>query len=115
MFISTRSKSITRATILYAFHKVQGMDTIPGPKSIGVHGDSYIYAVFKALGVINPDNHTTLGRNHTTPGYNLIPEEGNEARDAQEEKSGAGHILDSHDRIEAQKIGSPPNRVHEIG
>lgn len=57
MFISTRSKSITRATILYAFHKVRKMGeqgiVITGPKSIGVHGDSYIYAVFKELGVIN--------------------------------------------------------------
>ena len=74
MFISTRSKSITRATILYAFHKVRGMNgEVKGPKSIGVHGDSYIFAVFKELGVIN----------HTTPG-----------RD---------DVLDSHDKIEVQK------------
>lgn len=68
MFISTRSKSITRATILYAFHKVQEMKgEVKGPKAIGVHGDSYIYAVFKALGVINSNDHTTPGRNHTLP------------------------------------------------
>ena len=54
MFVSTRSKSITRSTILYAYHKVKAMTIVPGPKSIGVHGDSYIYAIFKALGVINP-------------------------------------------------------------
>lgn len=29
------------------------MTIVPGPKAIGVHGDSYIYAIFKALGVIN--------------------------------------------------------------
>lgn len=52
MFVSTRSKSITRSTILYAYHKVKNMTIVPGPKSIGVHGDSYIYAIFKALGVI---------------------------------------------------------------
>ena len=52
MFISTRSKSITRSTILYAYRKVRKMDTVPGPKAIGAHGDSYIYAVFKAIGVI---------------------------------------------------------------
>ncbi len=51
MFVSTRAKSITRATILYAYHKVKGKE-ISGPKAIGVHGDSYIYAVFKAIGVI---------------------------------------------------------------
>ena len=100
MFVTNRAKSITRATILYAFHKVVKMDIVPGPKSIGVHGDSYIYAVFKALGVINRDNHTTPGRNHTTPGYNLIPEEGN---DAEKSRAGTAHTLDSHDRIEVQK------------
>lgn len=52
MFVSTRSKSITRATILFAYRKVKNLDDVPGPKSIGVHGDSYIFAVFKALGVI---------------------------------------------------------------
>ena len=72
MFISTRSKSITRASILYAFHKVAKMGgEVKGPKAIGVHGDSYIYAVFKAIGVINRSTLDTL---------------------------------DSHDRIEAQKI-----------
>ena len=61
MFISTRSKSITRATILYAFHKVQKMNgEVKGPKAIGVHGDSYIYAVFKAIGVINGSTLDTL-------------------------------------------------------
>lgn len=52
MFVSTRAKSITRSTILYAFRKVKEMERVPGPKAIGVHGDSYIYAIFKALGVI---------------------------------------------------------------
>ena len=52
MFVSTRTKSITRATILYAYRKVKEMDCVPGPKAIGVHGDSYIYAVFKTIGVI---------------------------------------------------------------
>ena len=51
MFVSTRSKSITRASILLAYHKVKGKE-ITGPKMIGVHGDSYIFAVFKGLGVI---------------------------------------------------------------
>jgi len=51
--VSTRSKSITRATILYAYRKVKQMDgVVSGPKAIGVHGDSYIYAIFKELGVI---------------------------------------------------------------
>ena len=52
MFVSTRTKSITRATIMYAYRKVKQMDGVPGPKSIGIHGDSYIFSIFKALGMI---------------------------------------------------------------
>ena len=52
MFVSTRSKSITRSTIMLAYRKVKGMEIVLGPKSIGVHGDSYIYAIFRTLGVI---------------------------------------------------------------
>lgn len=33
---------------------------VKGPKAIGVHGDSYIYAVFKAIGVINGSTLDTL-------------------------------------------------------
>ena len=51
MFVSTRAKSITRATIMYAYRKVKGKE-IAGPKSIGVYGDSYLFAIFKALGTI---------------------------------------------------------------
>lgn len=53
MFVSTRSKSITRLTIMLAYRKVKEMNGfVHGPKSIGVHGDSYTYAVFKGIGVI---------------------------------------------------------------
>lgn len=56
MFVSSRAKSIT-ATILYAYHKVREMEgqgvAVSGPKAIGVHGDSYIFVVFKEIGVIN--------------------------------------------------------------
>ncbi len=44
MFVSARTKSITRATIMYAYRKVKNLqdlgEPIPGPKTIGVHGDS---------------------------------------------------------------------------
>ena len=48
MFVSTRAKSITRATILFAYHKVKGRQ-ISGPKTIGVHGDSYITLYLRQL------------------------------------------------------------------
>lgn len=82
MFVSNRAKSITRATILYAYHKVREMEeqglSVTGPKSIGVHGDSYIFAVFKEIGVLN-----AVGK--------------------------PGNTLDSHDRIEAQKTAKEAN------
>lgn len=37
MFTSTRSKSITRSTILYAYRQVKGMKNVSGPKAIGIH------------------------------------------------------------------------------
>ena len=52
MFVSSRSKSITRLTIMLAYRKVKDIAIVPGPKSIGVHEDSYLFAIFKALGVI---------------------------------------------------------------
>ena len=51
MFVSSRSKSITRSTVLLEYRKVKGKE-ISGPKAIGVHGVSYIYAVFKEVGII---------------------------------------------------------------
>lgn len=60
MFVDRRAKSITRSTILIAYRKVLEIEarggSITGPKTIGVHGDSYIYAIFKALGVIRDDS-----------------------------------------------------------
>lgn len=80
MFVSSCAKSITRSTILYAFHKVREREEqgimVSGPKNIGVHGDSYIFAVFKEIGVITCDICNA-------------PERGN--------------VLDSHDRIVVQK------------
>lgn len=46
-------KSITRSTILLAYRKCKEMTIVPGTKAIGVHGDSYLFAIFKVLGVIN--------------------------------------------------------------
>ena len=73
MFVDRRAKSITRATILYAYRKVCEIEasgeTVTGPKKIGVHGDSYIFAIFKALGVIR-----SAERGNTPPAKNAMPE-----------------------------------------
>ncbi len=64
MFVTSRSKSITRATILYAYYRVREKERqgeiISGPKSIGVHGDSYLFAVFKEIGIIKGENNCRL-------------------------------------------------------
>lgn len=73
MFVDRRAKSITRATILYAYRKVREIEasgeTVTGPKKIGVHGDSFIFAVFKTLGVIKSAEH-----GNTPPAKNAMPE-----------------------------------------
>lgn len=50
-----RAKSITRATMLLAYHnalKVQVQDgCVSGPKKLGVFGASYLYPIFLRLGI----------------------------------------------------------------
>lgn len=53
MFVSRRSKSITRATVLLTFHKALELQrTVPGPKALGTFGASYLYPVFRRTGVL---------------------------------------------------------------
>jgi len=63
MFVSSRSKAITWSTVLVAYRKVKGKK-ISGPKAIGVHGDSYIYAVFNEIGIIKSGGLTSLLYQH---------------------------------------------------
>lgn len=57
LFISRKAKSITRATVNMAYKRaVELMElgcAITGPKMLGVYGASYLYAVFKEIGVIH--------------------------------------------------------------
>lgn len=53
-FTDRKKKSITRATFEKAFEKIAA-DTqhqITGPKTLGVFGAPYIFAVFRHLGII---------------------------------------------------------------
>ena len=56
MLISRKSKSITRATVNVAYERVllmvQTGEEITGPKQLRVFGASYLYAVFRGIGVI---------------------------------------------------------------
>lgn len=53
LFIDRRSKSITRATVEKAWDKIQARPgEVTGPKSLGVFGAPYVWAVFKAFGIV---------------------------------------------------------------
>lgn len=53
MFISRKEKSITRATVMIAFHRALALgEAVTGPKKLGTFGASYLYPVFIKLGII---------------------------------------------------------------
>lgn len=53
LFVSTKEKSITRATVMKAYRKAVELDgNVPGPKTLGTFGASYLYSIFQRLGVI---------------------------------------------------------------
>ena len=52
MFVSRKEKSVTRASILVAYKKALGLGCVTGPKQLGVFGASYLYPVFRRLGII---------------------------------------------------------------
>ena len=53
MFVSRKDKSITRATVMVAFHKALELNrVVTGPKKLGTFGASYLYPVFREIGVI---------------------------------------------------------------
>ena len=55
LFFSRKEKSITRATVMEAFHKARELQRaegfVSGPKKLGTFGASYLYAVFLRIGV----------------------------------------------------------------
>ncbi len=53
MFVTRKEKSITRATVLLAYGKAVALgDMATGPKTLGCFGASYLYPVFRRIGVI---------------------------------------------------------------
>ena len=50
--VSRRSKTITRATVDKAYQKVMELGEVKGPKQLGVFGASYLFVIFKVIGVI---------------------------------------------------------------
>lgn len=55
LFVDRKAKSITRATVEKALVKVRSMpEAVTGPKSLGVFGAPYIWALFVTLGIVEP-------------------------------------------------------------
>jgi len=56
LLISRKEKSLTRATVLLAFHRAIQLQkngcNIDGPKKLGTFGASYLYPIFIELGII---------------------------------------------------------------
>ncbi|GFI43665.1 MAG: hypothetical protein HFG82_06975 [Dorea sp.] len=53
MFVTRKDKSITRASVMVAFHKALELNrVVTGPKKLGTFGASYLYPVFREIGVI---------------------------------------------------------------
>ncbi len=53
LFVSRKEKSITRATVELAYGRAIALGKeATGPKKLGVFGASYLYPIFKELGII---------------------------------------------------------------
>lgn len=54
MFVSRKDKSITKATVLIAFDKAMELGgVVTGPKKLGTFGASYLYPIFRRIGIIS--------------------------------------------------------------
>lgn len=64
LFISRKDKSITRATVNLAYHRVRALQAsgtaVTGPKILGVFGASYLFPLFVDIGVIAQPTHTVV-------------------------------------------------------
>lgn len=54
LFVDRKEKSITRSTVNQAYRRaVELFGVVPGPKTLGTFGASYLYPIFQRLGVIS--------------------------------------------------------------
>ena len=54
MFVTRKSKSITRSTVIIAYRRARELQIVTGPKQLGVFGASYLYPVFLKTGICSP-------------------------------------------------------------
>ncbi len=54
LFFDRREKSVTRATVIAAYRRAIELNgVVPGPRSLGTFGASYLYPIFLAAGLID--------------------------------------------------------------
>jgi hypothetical protein len=51
MFVDRKVKSITRATVIRAYHRAIELGVVTGPKKLNAFGASYLLPIFKRIGV----------------------------------------------------------------
>ena len=73
MFISTKEKSITKASVIMAYQKALALQKqegcVIGPKKIGTFGANYLYPIFLRLGFITRTPLTLLMESGTEKNY----------------------------------------------
>ena len=56
IFIDRKKDSITRASVMIALHKALDLNgSVSGPKKLGIFGASYVYSIFKRIGLIKSE------------------------------------------------------------
>ncbi len=56
LFVDRKEKSITRSSVNRAFRQARDLGgVVPGPKTLGTFGASYLYPIFCTLGIIDPE------------------------------------------------------------
>lgn len=64
LFVSRKEKSITRSTVNQALRVAMERDgVVPGPKTLGTFGASYLYPIFCAFDIIDRERSQAAPRN----------------------------------------------------
>lgn len=105
MFISTKEKSITKASVVMAYQKAVALQEqegcVTGPKRIGTFGASYLYPIFLSLGFITRTPLTLLVGSDT---MDLDNDERTDTmprpKGSKNKKSAAAEIIESIENID---------------
>lgn len=64
LIVDRKEKSVTRASVNRAYHRARELGGIvPGPKTLGTFGASYLYPIFCAFDIIDRERSQAAPRN----------------------------------------------------